>query len=147
MNPGSPPRFFLAHAKSCDDQELERLVSALSGLLDRFANGKPYDLILGRAYFEARFKAAGSWDSWAMEVAQGIDPVTREGLFKAIFVPVAGEAIGAGTARIVDFALKGSRRVIAFDLEGRSARVTGLRRVQGGTWQNGWSLVVDRNLI
>ena len=143
----APPRFFLAHSKAADDQELEQLVSALSGLLDRFSQGKPYDLVLGRAYFEARFKECGSWDAWTMEVAQGIDYATREPTFKAIFVPVAGEAIGAGTARIVDFALKGNRRVIAFDLEGKSARVVGLKRVSGGTWQNGWTLVVDRNLI
>jgi hypothetical protein len=139
------PRFFLAHAKSDDDDRLDQLISSLSGLLDKLSHGKPFDLTLGRAYFEERFKAAGSWEAWALEIAQGVDPILRTPLFTAIFVPAG--PVGAATARIVEFAVRGAppRPVFTFDLEGRSARVVGVKKV-ADSWQVGWRLATDRAL-
>jgi hypothetical protein len=138
------PRFFLAHAKSCGDEEIEELVKRCSALLDRLSGGKPFDLVSGRAYFEARFKAAGSWQAWADEVAAGVDYTTRAPLFTAIFVPAG--PLGAGTAAIVRRAVAVRRPCFAFDLEGRSAKVVGVRTVDSQNWQGGYRLVCDHPL-
>jgi|SRR3990172_1238806 len=138
--PRKPPRFFLAHAKSCDDAELDRLTKACAKVLDTFAAGRPFDLILGRAYFEARFKEAGSWAAWTAEVANGVDYLTREPNFTAIMIPEG--PIGAGTAKIVEGAVAGNRPVYAFDDAGRHRRVVGLTQTDPKNWQTGWKLVL-----
>lgn len=138
-----PPRFFLAHAKSCDDPQLERLVSWASVLLDHFAKGQPYNLVLGRAYFAARFRECGSWDAWCAEIATGVDYLTRRPIFDAIFIPVG--AIGTGTARIAQLAIEVKRPVFAFKDQGLWARVVGVRQVSK-SWQDGWRMQVDRAL-
>ncbi len=130
------PRFFLAHAKSCDDEELERLTSACSALLDRLSGGKPFDLILGRVHYEARFRACGSWEAWCDEVATGVDYTTRAPIFAAIFIPV--DPLGAATAAIVRKAIAANRPCFAFDGEGRAARVTGVRTVDSKDWKGGF---------
>lgn len=135
----APPRFFLAHSKSADDAELDRLVTACSSLLDRFAKGGPFDLVLGRAYFEARFKELGSWAAWTAEVATGVDYVTRAPIFTAIFVPAA--PIGAGTRAIVSAALGIQKPVFAFDDGGKSARVVAVKVKDAKDWQTGTRLV------
>jgi hypothetical protein len=142
--PPRAPRFFLAHAKSCDDEELDRLVGACSSILDRISGGKPFDLVLGRAYYEARFKACGSWAAWTDEVAMGLDYATREPLFAAIFVPAG--PLGAATAAIVRKACVTGRPCFAFDGEGKSARVTDVRTVDAKNWQGGFTLVCARPL-
>jgi hypothetical protein len=142
--PPRAPRFFLAHAKSCDDEELDRLVGACSSILDRISGGKPFDLVLGRAYYEERFKACGSWAAWADEVATGLDYATREPLFAAIFVPAG--SIGAATAAIVRKACATGRPCFAFDGESKSATITGVRTVDAKNYQGGFQLVCARPL-
>jgi hypothetical protein len=136
----TPPRFFLAHAKSCTDEELDRLVKVLSKILDSASGGKPFDVVLARAYFEARFKACGSWEAWTAEVATGVDHITRSPLFRAIWVPAG--PIGAGTARIVEKACGGGRAVFAFWNYGRYARVQRVIERDRGDWKTGWHLAV-----
>jgi hypothetical protein len=139
--PTPPPRFFLSHAKSCDGEALEMLVHAASAILDRLSGGKPYDLVLGRAYYDARFKECGSWEAWALEVGQGIDYLTRRPTFTAIMVPAG--LIGAATVKIIEAALRARRPVYTFDLSERWATVVGTRKV-GSSWQNGWQMIADR---
>jgi hypothetical protein len=140
----TPPRFFLAHAKSCDDEELDQLVAACSALLDRLSGGKPFNLVLGRAYYEERWKAAGSWEAWTDEIAMGLDYATRAPLFAAIFIPAG--PVGAATAAIIRKAIVVGRPCFAFDAEGKSARVTGVRTVDSKNWQGGFRLVCAKAL-
>jgi len=130
-----PPRFFLAHSKGCNDADLEELVADASKILDRLADGRAFNITLGREFYEARFKACGSWDAWCAEVATGIEYGSRSPLFKAILVPDGG--IGAATARIVEAALSAKKTVIAF--KGTAARrIARVVRVDAKNWVNGW---------
>jgi hypothetical protein len=138
------PRFFLAHAKSCNDEELERLVGACSALLDRLSNGKPFDLVLGRTYYEERFKACGSWAAWTDEIAMGLDYATRAPIFAAIFVPAG--PIGAATAAIVRKARVTGRPCFAFDGEGRMSKIADVRTVDAKNWQGGFRVICTRPL-
>lgn len=138
-----PPRFFLAHAKSCNGIELDTWVAAARVLLDRFSKGKPYKLTLGRDHYEARFKQAGSWEAWALEVATGVDYLTRRPVFDAILVPFG--YVGAATATILREAIGATRPVYVFDLQSQWAFVVGVKRVSG-SWQTGHALVIDRAL-
>lgn len=131
------PRFFLAHAKSASAEDLERYVHDCSAILDRLAQGQTYDLVLARAYWEARFKACGSWAAWCAEVASGMDPATRNPLFRAIMVPLG--PVGAATAKIVEGALVAHRHVILFD--GQDARrVTRISCLDPKDWKGGWKV-------
>jgi len=131
----TPPRFFLAHSKGCNDADLEELVSNASKILDRLADGRAFNITLGREFYEARFKACGSWEAWCAEVATGIEYGSHSPLFKAILVPDGG--IGAATARIVEAALGAKKTVIAF--KGTAARrVSRVVRVDAKNWANGW---------
>ncbi len=134
-SPPPTPRFFLAHSKACTDTDLDDLVADASKILDRLADGRAFAITLGREFYEARFKACGSWESWCNEVATGIEYGSRSPLFKAILVPDGG--IGSATARIVEAALGAKKPVIAF--RGTAARrVVGVTRVDAKAWKNGW---------
>lgn len=139
--PKHPPRFLLAHQKACDDDAIEALVSTASKMLDKLSGGKPYDLVTGRAYYEARFKACGSWEAWAQEIATGIDYLTRRPTFTAILVPAGG--VGSGTAKMIEYALGARRPVYCFQQGGQWGIVVGLRRVSP-SWQDGHRMTVDR---
>lgn len=141
--PKPPPRFFLAHPKSYGDEDLKRWGNAAALLLNRLGGGKPYALVLGRDHHAARFKACGSWESWALEVATGIDYLTRQPTFTAILVPA--DAVGAGTAKLLEFALGGRRPCYTFDVKARWAIVVGIKQVSP-SWQNGWKMQIDRAL-
>jgi len=133
--PITPPRFFLAHSKGCNDADLDELVADASKILDRLADGRAFNITLGREFYEARFKACGSWEAWCAEVATGIEYGSQSPLFKAILVPDGG--IGAATARIVEAALGAKKTVIAF--KGTAARrVRGVVRVDPKDWKTGW---------
>jgi len=131
------PRFFLAHSKACTDADLDELVSDVSKILDRLADGRAFNITLGREFYAARFAACGSWDAWCAEVATGVEYGSRSPLFKAILVPDGG--IGAATARIVEAALGAKKTVIAF--KGTTARrVSRVVRVDAKNWVNGWEM-------
>jgi hypothetical protein len=133
----TPPRFFLAHAKSCTDADLDELIVDASKILDRLADGRAFNVTLGREFYEARFKACGSWEAWCNEVATGVEYGSRSPLFKAILVPDGG--IGAATAKIVEAALGAKKPVIAF--KGKEARrVVGITRVDAKDWVHGWRM-------
>jgi len=82
----SPSRFFLAHSKSCGDLEIDELRRITVVMLGALSRGQPFEVVMGRDYFHARFKAAGSWDAWTREVATAVSYLTREPIFKAILV-------------------------------------------------------------
>ena len=130
-------RVFLAHGKMCSESDVERLTRALTRGLEGYAQGKPFEIVSGRDYFAERFKAAGSWDAWAEEVATGVDYVTRHALFDAIAVPTM--RVGAGTARIVRSALGVGKLVLHFD-EGSIQRIRSIRAVEVSDWNAGWLL-------
>jgi hypothetical protein len=138
------PRFFLAHAKQCDDEELERLVSTLSELLDRLSEGRAYRITLGREYYHDRYAATGSWAAWTDEIAMGLDYATRAPIFAAIFVPAG--PIGAATAAIVRKARVTGRPCFAFDGEGRMSKIADVRTVDAKNWQGGFRVICTRPL-
>jgi hypothetical protein len=143
--PRPPLRFFLAHAKSCEDEELDELVEVASKILDGFAKGKPFDLVLGRAYFEARFKACGSWNAWVAEVATGLDYTTRRPIFDAIMVPAG--PVGAATAAMVRKAHAIRKPMFAFTLRGNHSPIVGVRTIDVKDWKEGYRLVCKRALV
>lgn len=132
----SVKRFFLAHPKSYGDGEIEAACRRAQIALAAVSKGKPFVITPGRAFYEQRFKAAGSWEAWTREVATGVDPVTRAPIFHAILVP--GTGCGAGTARMVEHAISAGKPVFSFDEAGarRVVRVTCDNRED---WQNGYS--------
>lgn len=138
MSTGETPRFFLAHSKACADDDLERLVTDASVILDRLAQGQAYNLVLARTWFEARFKACGSWEAWNTEVAQGIDYHSRSPLFRAILIPDG--PIGRATAQIAELAIAAHRPVIAFGPGGAARRVRGVVCVDRENWKSGWRM-------
>ena len=131
-------RVFLAHAKSTTEAEIERLAGHLHRALAAYAQGRPFEIVTGRDYFEERFKECGSWDAWATEVATGVDYVTRRPLFDAIAVPSL--RVGAGTARIVRAALDVDRLVLHFD-EGSIQRIRRVSTVDSQDWKSGFLLM------
>lgn len=134
-SPPPAPRFFLAHSKACTDADLDELVADASKILDRLADGRAFAITLGREFYEARFKACGSWEAWCAEVATGVEYGSRSPLFKAILVP--DSPIGAATARIVEAALGVKKTVIAF--KGTTARrISRVVRVDAKDWKTGW---------
>lgn len=135
----SPSRFFLAHSKACGDLEIDELRRTATLMLGVLARGQPFEVVMGRDYFHARFKAAGSWNAWAQEVATAVSYVTREPVFKAILVPEG--PIGAGTAKIVKEALGVRKPVFSFDRRGNWTRVVGLEVKNSDDWQGGWALL------
>ena len=119
------PRFFLAHPKSWGVSELEKGVKEARMLLESVAQGKAFVLILGRDYFEQRFKAAGSWPAWALEVAQGTDSLGNQ-IFDGILIPSSqgGGVVGHATAAIVKNAIAARKPVWEY-------------------WDGTWAQVVD----
>ena len=109
-------------------------------MLTRVSKGQPFSIVLGRDYFFSRFKAAGSWEAWAREIACGVDYLTRAPLFKAILVPHG--PIGAGTAKIVRESLSARKPVFAFDENGAWAPVRDVVCVDPEDWQSGSRLIL-----
>ena len=137
----SPSRFFLAHSKACGDPELVELRRVATLMLGVLSRGQHFEVVMGRDYFHARFKAAGSWDAWSHEVATAVSYVTREPIFKAILIPEG--PIGAGTAKIVREALGVRKPVFSFDRSGKWTRIVGLEVKNSDDWQGGWGLLQD----
>jgi hypothetical protein len=138
----TPPRFFLAHSKSCGELELDELRRIATVALTALSKGQPFEIVMGRDYFNARYKAAGSWNAWTREVATATSYVTREPIFKAILVPQG--PIGAGTAKIVQEALAVRKPVFSFDREGKWTRIVALEVKDTGSWQDGWNLLTEQ---
>jgi hypothetical protein len=133
------PRFFLAHSKACGEPELDELKRIAPVALEVLSKGQPFEVVMGRDYFNARFKAAGSWNAWTREVATATSYLTREPIFKAILVPEG--SVGAGTAKIVQEALGVRKPVFTFDRTGKWTRILGLEVKNSGDWQGGWNLL------
>jgi len=138
--------FFLAHRKDAADPELVALSNILVRLLDKIAKGQPYRIVLGRDYFERRFKSCGSWESWAREVATGVEFLSHSPIFNAIFVPA--RPVGAGTVKIVELAIAGRKPVFAFGDECGATVVAPVARVEWdpSDWQSGGRLFLSRPL-
>jgi hypothetical protein len=130
------PRFFLAHSKACGELELDELRRIATVALEVLSKGQPFEVVMGRDYFNARYKAAGSWNAWTREVAASVSYLTREPIFKAILVPQG--PIGAGTAKIVQEALAVRKPVFSFDREGKCIQIVGLEVKNSANWQGGW---------
>ena len=132
------PRFFLAHAKSTSDVELECLSGAAQRILAGVSKGNPFSLVLARDYFNSRFKASGSWESWTREVAAGVNYLDRSPIFTAILVPAG--PIGAGTAKIVEHALAARKPVFVFTEDGKCQPVRRVETRDREDWQTGYAL-------
>jgi hypothetical protein len=139
MTPSTPSRFFIAHSKACGDLEIDELRRITTVMLGVLSRGQPFEVVMGRDYFHARFKAAGSWDAWTREIATAVSYLTREPIFKAILVPEG--PVGAGTAKIVKEALAVRKPVFTFDRSGKWTRVLGLEVKNSDDWKDGWSLL------
>jgi len=137
----SPSKFFIAHSKACGDLEIDELRRITTVMLGVLARGQPFEIVMGRDYFHARFKAAGSWDAWSHEVATAVSYITREPIFKAILVPEG--SIGAGTAKIVKEALAVRKPVFTFNRGGQWTRIVGVEVKNSDDWQGGWGLLQD----
>jgi hypothetical protein len=134
-------RFFLAHRKADTDDELAAHLAAARAALLPLSEGRPFEIVLGRDFFASDFKRLGSWEAWAMEVAQGVDYATREPLFHAIVVPPGcpGSRVGAATAHIVRSALLAKKPVCRL-MEGCLVRVTTVRQADPNDWRCGFEM-------
>jgi hypothetical protein len=135
-------RFFLAHPKSFDDDALEDVASIAHQVLRSFSSGAEFELVLGRDYFNSRFKICGSWNAWIHEVAWGVQYLTRQPIFRAVLVPATG-SIGAGTARIVEESLQARKTVVAFNRRALCRRVVGVETVDREDFKGGFRLVFE----
>lgn len=132
------PRFFIAHSKSCGDEDLDEIIQDASALLDRLSKGRAFSVTLGREYYALRFPICGSWDAWCNEVATGVEYGTRSPLFKAILVPDG--RIGAAMSKIVERALAVGKPVIAFRAGGEARRVRSVVCVDRRDFKTGWGM-------
>ena len=137
-------RFFLAHPKSFDDDALEDVASIAHQVLRSFSSGAEFELVLGRDYFNARFKICGSWNAWIQEVAFGTEYLTRQPIFRAILVPATG-SIGAGTARIVEQSLQARKTVVVFNRKAICRRVVGVETVDRDDFKGSFRLVFEES--
>jgi hypothetical protein len=133
-------RFCLLHAKSDDDERITRLLATATAAVERASKGQPFQIVPGRDQFNARFKACGSWDAWATEVAAGVDYATRQPLFHGFLVP--SNRVGAGTAKIVEGALAARKPVFVFRGDSSVAKVLAVQCIDAKDWQTGWNLTI-----
>jgi hypothetical protein len=135
-------RFFLAHAKDDETDRIEMMKTVARGAVEKAAHGETFEIVPGRDHFAARFKACGSWDAWAAEVATGVHHITREPLFHGFLLPAL--RVGAGTAKIVEFALRTRKPCFVFKGDGKVARVIAVQLVERGDWKTGFELTVGQ---
>jgi hypothetical protein len=130
-------RFLLTHAKTDDGDRLSSLLSVANAAVARASGGRPFQIVLGRDFFEARFKSSGSWDAWCEEAATGVDYATRLPHFNGFLVPTT--RFGAGTGRILQRALAVRKPCFVFRGDSTVARVQTVTLVERGDWQTGYS--------
>lgn len=135
-------RFCLLHAKSDDDAKISQLLTIATVTIECASKGQPFTITPGRDQFNARFKACGSWDTWAVEVATGVYYATRQPLFHGFLVP--SNRVGAGTAKIVEGALTAGKPVFVFRGDGTAAKVLAVQCIDAKDWQTGWSLTIGQ---
>lgn len=133
-------RFFLAHSKG--EENLEARLAAAHLAVQRFANGKPYTITLGRDFFEREFKRCASWEAWTTEIVHGVNYTTREPLFHGLLVPAA--RVGAGTAEMIEKALVIGKLVLAYRDDGMVATVVRVVCENQKDWQTGYKLTVAK---
>jgi len=153
---------FIAHARQTPDAELSDYLHGLAEELETRNPGataaRMFDLALARDDFQVYGLKFG-WDNWARSIAAVSNAATRTPRFHVIVVPVAtlpgldergsaGLPVGRATIQIIDHARKAGRTLRAYvadrRLGDRMFPIVGARTVEGGSWQSGWMLTVER---
>jgi len=129
-------RFFFAHPKAMAADEITNTRTALLQWMKVKQPEIAIELTSGRDDYDRHFARCGSWDSWAEDVATGIDYMSREPRFHGFIVP--GKSVGAATARILRSALSARKPVWIWTGAGL-VPVYSLSRV-GTSFKDGWSL-------
>lgn len=128
-------RIFIAHAKGDSEETLIEMRDAITLALRRAFPSREPKVTLGRDDYNRNFTAAGSWDTWAREVATAIHPTTREPRYHGIVVPA--DRVGAATQAIVGQALGMAKPVLLF-LDGRLTQAKSVVKLPGRDFRTGW---------
>lgn len=120
-----PIRVLITHGRHDTDEFLAQLKADVTVLLAAYG---PADVVLARDDYAANFTRCGGWDGWSIDVASGIDPVSREPRYHAYVVPSA--RVGKATAAILDRALRLGKPVFRFT----PAKYAGLGGQRSGTF-------------
>lgn len=119
--------FFLSHAKSATDAELEDALSNLKPLLDAASRGQPYRVTLARDDYKTNFERCGSWDEWMRDVLGGIDFASSRPRFDAFIA--FGRMHGKGSATLLHRAFAERRPVVVFEQADGNWTLSGCWRV------------------
>lgn len=127
-------RIFVAHSKTDSDPYLSEV---RAGILQALAQHGSVDVVLGRDDHERHFARCGGWDEWCVDVACGVDPVTREPRYSC-FVALE-RRIGRVTASILALALQERKLVLLWE-EGRFLIVHGVVALNPRDLKFGWEV-------
>jgi hypothetical protein len=133
-------RFLLLHSKSDDDARISVLLQVARDAIEPRSRGKPFEVMPGRDFYTARFKACGSWDAWTTEAATGTSYPDHMPYFDGFLVPTP--RFGSGTGQIVEKALRAGKPVFAIRSDGSLAKVLAVRQVDKQDWKTGYAVTV-----
>lgn len=131
-------RFFLAHPKSMDALEIERVGQAVLHFMQAKQPGMEIVLTSGRDDYDRNFSRCGSWDAWATDVAIGLDYMSREPRYHGFVA--TDRVIGAATARIVERALGAAKPVWVWHDDLRALVTIGRITRVAQDFKAGWRL-------
>ena len=128
MTSSDPAARFLVFFRKGEDEET--VCAALDGI--RASTPKAVELVDSLSWYESRFAACGSWDSWALEAVAGRSYRNREPHFHG-FVLHGDREVGRGTAKVASLALSLRKPIYQF-AEGKLKPVLGVSP-SGDTWR------------
>lgn len=137
-------RVFLAHPRAWSDEEINRFASVVQESI-QLETPKAVEVTAGRDDYQQRIAGCGHIDVWCRDIVVRTDYQTGLAWYAAVVIPRT-EGIGKATATITRYALAAQMPVMAvWETQGevRTARVTGVREVDGEDYLSGWRIIGD----
>jgi len=127
-------RVFLAHAKGrADDAHLQGVAAEVPRVFPEA------EAVLAVDAWRQSFASAGSWESWAQDVAVGCD---WQGVPNYDAFVVFTEYIGRSTAQVLARALHAGKPAIYYPKGGAPLPVSAVVAVPGSeSWTHGWRII------
>jgi hypothetical protein len=138
--PMSKARWFLAHSKSEDDNDINQWCVILKDALKQ--DGWETQVISGRDDYATRAAALGGWKTWCKDVPCGSDYMGQP-LFHGVIVPtdalIESPTVGKATSKLIEGFLSQAKHVFAWCPSAQTFRkVTGLTETGLDNWA-AWS--------
>ena len=105
-------RVFFAHAKSMQDDEIDRWSTDIKRILSEDA-GVPVEIVPGRDDYQRYAMGAGSFGAWAREVPIRKDMATGKAYYDGFVSPTF--YVGRATSEILSGALSAGTPVLVFE--------------------------------